>query len=206
MLSKCISNNIAKENYLCNIGPEHTDMFLYENNLRNVHLICLGQQCTKWLPAQCRQCSPTVHCLVNVFQIRMRQNCTRKLLVQYSPRVHRYTFTGKPTASNISGGLFCNQVHHHRTIFIQNLFNVDSGVYSRLTEQQWTVIDIEWNMWIFASPEIFEKPVTLECFFFIPFPYYENSLFPCFGNRLDFCFTQTHKFEMSVFSHAFPIL
>ena len=122
MLSKCISNNIAKENYLCNIGPEHTDMFLYENNLRNVHLICLGQQCTKWLPAQCRQCSPTVHCLVNVFQIRMRQNCTRKLLVQYSPRVHRYTFTGKPTASNISGGLFCNQVHHHRAIFVQSLF------------------------------------------------------------------------------------
>ena len=156
MLSKCISNNIAKENYLCNIGPEHTDMFLHENNLRNVHLICLGQQCTKWLPAQYRQCSPTVHSLVNVFQIRMRQNCKRKLLVQYSPRVHRYTFT--------------------------------------------------WNMWIFASPEIFEKPVTLECFFFIPFPYYENSLFPCFGNRLDFCFTQTHKFEMSVFSHAFPIL
>ena len=59
---------------------------------------------------------------------------------------------------------------------------------------------------ISALPKIFEKPITLECLFFsILVPYYENSLFPCFGNCLDNCFTQTHKFEMFVFSHAFLI-
>ena len=31
---------MAQENYLCNFGPEHTDMFLHENNLYNVVLIC----------------------------------------------------------------------------------------------------------------------------------------------------------------------
>ena len=66
-------------------------------------------------------------------------------------------------------------------------------------------------VWISASLKIVEKPITLECLFFpILFPYYGNSLFPCFGNCMDFCFTrnilETHKFEMFVFSHTFPVL
>ena len=66
-------------------------------------------------------------------------------------------------------------------------------------------------VWISASPKIFEKSITLECLFFpILSPYYGNSLFPYFGNCMGFCFTQniseTHKFEMFVFSHAFFIL
>ena len=45
-----------------------------------------------------------------------------QLLAQWWPRACRYTFTGKP--SNISGGLFFNQVHYHQTIlalFVQCL-------------------------------------------------------------------------------------
>ena len=66
-------------------------------------------------------------------------------------------------------------------------------------------------VWVSASPKIFEKSITLECLFFpILSPYYGNSLFPYFGNCMGFCFTQniseTHKFEMFVFSHAFFIL
>ena len=41
LLSKFVWDNIAQENYLCNIGPEGTDMFLQEINLSNVVLICL---------------------------------------------------------------------------------------------------------------------------------------------------------------------
>ena len=56
---------------------------------------------------------------------------------------------------------------------------------------------------ISASRKIFEKPITLECLCFpIFFPYYGNSLFPCFGNWLDFCFkrkiSETLNFEMLV--------
>ena len=44
----------------------------------------------------------------------------------------------------------------------------------------------------------------------ILFLYYVNSLFPYFGNCMDFCFTQsiweTHYFGMFVFSHTFPVL
>ena len=66
-------------------------------------------------------------------------------------------------------------------------------------------------VWISASPKIFEKPITLECLCFpIFFSYYGNSLFPYFGNCMDFCFTQnsweTHYFGMFVFSHTFPVL
>ena len=43
--------------------------------------------------------------------------------------------------------------------------------------------------WIFDSRKIFQKPITFECLcFLILFPYYENSLFLCFGNCMDFCF------------------
>ena len=46
--------------------------------------------------------------------------------------------------------------------------------------------------------------------FLLLFPYYVNSLFPYFGNCMDFCFSQniweTHYFGMFVFSHIFPVL
>ena len=43
MLSKYVWDNIAQENYLCNIGPEH-----------NFVLVCLGQDCTKQYLVHCR--------------------------------------------------------------------------------------------------------------------------------------------------------
>ena len=54
MFSKYIWDNIAQENYLCNIGPERTAMILKENSLHNFVLVCLGQDCTKQQPVQCR--------------------------------------------------------------------------------------------------------------------------------------------------------
>ena len=65
--------------------------------------------------------------------------------------------------------------------------------------------------WISASSKKFQKHLTLKCLcFLIVFHYYGNSLFPYFGNCMDFCFTQsiweTHYFGMSVFSDTFPVL
>ena len=45
-------------NYLCNVGPERTDMFSQESNLYNVILICLCQRCIREL---LMQCWPTAH-------------------------------------------------------------------------------------------------------------------------------------------------
>ena len=46
-------------------------------------------------------------------------------------------------------------------------------------------------LWISASPETFKKPINFKCLCFpILFLYYENSLFPCFENCMDFCFTR----------------
>ena len=58
--------------------------------------------------------------------------------------------------------------------------------------------------------EIFKKPITLECLCFPTlFPYYGSSLFPCFGNYMDFCFTrnvqETQNLEMFLFSRTFPL-
>ena len=66
-------------------------------------------------------------------------------------------------------------------------------------------------VWISASFRIFKKPINLKCFSFpILFPYYGNSLFPCVGNCMDFCFQQkipeTLNFEMFMFSHIFSLL
>ena len=61
--------------------------------------------------------------LVNVVQIGLRQCCTRKLLAQFWPWAHRYTFAGKPTVSNKSGGLFFKREQYHRKIlalFVQH--------------------------------------------------------------------------------------
>ena len=45
--------------------------------------------------------------------------------------------------------------------------------------------------WISASYEKFKKPLNLKCLSFPNFfPYNGNSLFPYFGNCMDFCFTQ----------------
>ena len=66
-------------------------------------------------------------------------------------------------------------------------------------------------VWISASSEIFKKPINLKCLCFpILFPYNGNSLFPCFGNCMDFCIkrkiSETLNFEMFVFSHIFSLL
>ena len=66
------------------------------------------------------------------------------------------------------------------------------------------------TVWISALPEIFRKPKNLKYLCFpILFPYYGNPLFLCFWNCMDFCFTkniwETHNFQMSVFSHTFPL-
>ena len=46
-------------------------------------------------------------------------------------------------------------------------------------------------VWIFASRKIFKKLIIFKCLCFpIVFPYYENSLFPCVRNCMDFCFIQ----------------
>ena len=59
-------------------------------------------------------------------------------------------------------------------------------------------------VWISASSEIFKKLINLKC---LCFPYCGNSLFPCVGNCMDFCFKQnipeSLNFEMLVFSHIF---
>ena len=61
-------------------------------------------------------------------------------------------------------------------------------------------------LWIFASREIFKKPIIFECLYFpILFPYNENSLFPCFGNCMDFCFTQNKWVTLDIGIFCFPI-
>ena len=63
---------------------------------------------------------------------------------------------------------------------------------------------------ISASSKIFKKPINLKCLCFpILFPYYGNTLFPCVGNCMDFCFQQkipqARNFEMFMFSHIFSL-
>ena len=65
--------------------------------------------------------------------------------------------------------------------------------------------------WISASlKKKLKKPLTLKYWCFpIFFSYYGDSLFPYFGNCMDFCFTQNiwenHNFGMFVFSHTFHV-
>ena len=66
-----------------------------ENNRRNVVLVCSGQHSAKQLYMQCRQRWLTDHSLLNVVQIRLKQHCIRKLLVQYWPVSHSHLFAGK---------------------------------------------------------------------------------------------------------------
>ena len=59
-----------------------------------------------------------------------------------------------------------------------------------------------------ASHEICKKPIALECLCFpIRFPYYENSVFPCYRICIGFYFTRniiTHNFPvLSHYSHVF---
>ena len=97
-----LMDNTAQGFYLCKNGPWLTDNFYEGNNLYNVVSI-MGQHCRGILSSQC-------------CQMRSRQHCTRKSLAQCWPRVHRYTFAGKPLVSKMSGGLFINREHYHRTI------------------------------------------------------------------------------------------
>ena len=53
VLSKYVWENIAEENYMCNIDPERTVLILQGNGLYNVVLIYLCWHCTRKLPLQC---------------------------------------------------------------------------------------------------------------------------------------------------------
>ena len=145
MLSKYVWDNIAQENYLCNIGPERTDVFLQENNLRNVvALFCLGQHCTKQLPTPCRQCWLIVDSLVNIFQIRWDNTAQenyynvgpeRADILSQENRLFQICLVGRfLTGYNIT---------KQSWLF---LFNVGSGVHLRLAGQQWTGADTDKNI------------------------------------------------------------
>ena len=65
-------------------------------------------------------------------------------------------------------------------------------------------------VWISASSRIFKKPINLKCLSFpILFRYNGNSLFQCLGTAWISASSknnwETHKFEMFVFFHAFPV-
>ena len=118
---------------------------LHRKIICNVVLIYVGQHCARKLHVQCwpmvnRQLfqikityrmlclSKWEYCLANIVEYVWdniaQENYLRKrkLLVQCWLRTYRYTFSGKPAVSNMSGGLFINQVQYHRTIvalFIQ---------------------------------------------------------------------------------------
>ena len=65
----------------------------------------------------------------------LRQHCTRKLLVHYWARAHRYTFAGKPAVSNMSGSLLLTGYNTTEQSWLF-LFNVGSGVHLRRAGQQ----------------------------------------------------------------------
>ena len=83
-----------------------------------------------------------------------------------------------------------------------------SHIFPLLCEFTFTIF---WELYGFLlHPKYIRDPTLWNvCFFPILFPYYGNSLFPCFGNCMDFCFIrkiqETHKSEMFVFSHTFPV-
>ena len=79
------------------------------------------------------------YCLVNGFQIRLRQHCTRKLLVRCWPRAHRNTSAGKPAVWHLPGSLLFNWAEYHRTILALS-------VQCWLGSQQWTGTNIDWNI------------------------------------------------------------
>ena len=69
---------------------------------------------------------------------------------------------------------------------------------------------IFWELHGFLLHPKYLRNFEMSVFFPILFPYYENSLFPRFGNCMDFCIKQkiseTLNFEVFVFSHTFPVL
>ena len=67
VLSKHVRDNIAEENYLYNIGPDHAATILKENNLHNFVLVCLGQDCTKQQTCTLQKQPPEVFCIKKVF-------------------------------------------------------------------------------------------------------------------------------------------
>ena len=76
-------------------------------------------------------CPPSIlhrKIIYNFVWIYLGHHCIRKLLVQWWPRAHRYTFAGTTQGfSNISGGLFFNQIHITKQSWLF-LFNISSGV------------------------------------------------------------------------------
>ena len=93
-LSGSIWDNIAQENYLCNVGPWLTDNVYEENNLYNVVSTMLIQHYIKILSNQCFPNTP----------------------VTRVPRVHKYVFAGKPVVVSMSANLFFIRVQHFQTI------------------------------------------------------------------------------------------
>ena len=143
---------------------------LHRKIICNVVLIYVGQHCARKLPVQCwpmvnRQLfhskityrmlclSRWEYCLANVVEYVWdniaQENYLRKrkLLVQCWLRTYRYTFSGKPAVSNMSGGLFINQVQYHRTIlalFIQYCSGVRGTTMNR--SRYWLRHRFEFNI------------------------------------------------------------
>ena len=131
MLSKYVWDNIAQENYLCDIGPERTDVFLQENNLRNVvALVCLGQHCTKPLRTPCRQCWLIVDSLVNILQIRWDKKAQENYCIVGPERTDILSQENQLFQICLVGRFLTGyNITKQSWLF---LFNVGSGVHLRL--------------------------------------------------------------------------
>ena len=87
MLSKYVWDNIAQENYWCNVGPDHIVIYTLENN----YIQCcfdLSEStlhetitCTFWPTARKQICAENMIC--NVVWISLGQHCTRTSPEQY---------------------------------------------------------------------------------------------------------------------------
>ena len=75
-----------KITYLCNIGIECTDIFLQENNLRNVVLVCLGQHGTRTITCTMQAMfghSPQFNqCFLNTALTTLKKKITDAMLAQ----------------------------------------------------------------------------------------------------------------------------
>ena len=97
MLSKYVWNSIPQENYLCNVGPERTDIVLQESNLRNVVWNMPGPTLHKTITfAMLVLIAQSSQCYLNMSETNVVWN---KLLVQCCPML-------VPSESVYFGGIY----------------------------------------------------------------------------------------------------
>ena len=130
ILSKYVRDNIAQENYLCNVGPELSDIIFWKNN-QNLPEPILHKTITHAVLAHSPQPS---HCFLNTQLLFSNQVIESKQSYLNTPETMLYIMA-QHYLCNVGPG--CTVIFYHRNI---NITGLSWSTWTNITQENYLTV------------------------------------------------------------------